>query len=266
MTTGTPFVEPREDGLVTEPILRVEDLSIRSSERRILDRISLAIPDHDVTAIIGPSGCGKSTLIRSLNRMVELSPGLSRTGRVLYRGQDIYDPRVSPVVVRQRIGMVFQRPVVFPMSVFENVAFGLRLVHASQEEIEDTVERCLRLAALWPEIGGDLDRPALTLSGGQQQRLCIARALAVEPRVLLLDEPTASLDPAGAQQIESLLFELRERYAVVLVTHNLPQAARIASRTAFLYEGRMIEYDRTRTLFEAPREKLTENYVTGRFG
>ncbi len=256
--TSLPSTEP--------PVVATEHLVVRSRERVILNDVSLAFPDRDVTAIIGPSGCGKTTFIRTLNRMTEVGSGLMVRGRVLYRGQDIYAKTVNPVIVRQRIGMVFQRPVVFPMSIFENVAFGLRINRVDEATVERTVEDSLRRAGLWTEIGDDLDRPALTLSGGQQQRLCIARALAVEPRVLLMDEPTASLDPVAAQKVESLLFELRQNYAVIIVTHNLQQAARVATRTAFLYEGRMIEYDETKRLFESPREKLTENYVTGRFG
>ncbi len=248
------------------PIISVRELTVRARDRVILERVTLDIPDRDVTGIIGPSGCGKTTLIRTMNRMAERSGGLAISGSVRYRGQEIYAPEVNPVLVRQKIGMVFQRPVVFPMSIFDNVAFGPRLNGLDGDELEAIVLRSLERAGLLGEVGSDLDRPALELSGGQQQRLCIARALAVEPRVLLLDEPTASLDPIAAQRVEALLFELRREYAVVLVTHNLQQAARVATRTAFLYQGRLIEYDETKRLFETPREKLTENYVTGRFG
>ncbi len=248
------------------PVLSVEHLSVHAPTRAILSDISIEFPDKDVTGIIGPSGCGKTTFIRTLNRMIDSSPGLRVEGTVRYRGQDIYDRAVSPVLVRQRIGMVFQRPAVFPMSVYENVAFGLRLLRTDEEVVEKTVRRSLSRAGLWSEIGTDLDQPALELSGGQQQRLCIARALAIEPKVLLFDEPTSSLDPIAAQKVEALFAELKQDYAVIIVTHNLPQAARVASRTAFLYQGRLVEYGPTADLFERPQERLTQEYITGRFG
>ncbi len=248
------------------PILSVEQLSVLAGERKILSDISIEFPDRDITAIIGPSGCGKTTFIRTLNRMIETSPGLVVQGTVRYRGQDVYARSVNPVLVRQRIGMVFQRPTVFPLSIYENVAFGLRLQRTEETAVEPVVRRCLERAGLWSEIGGRLDQPALELSGGQQQRLCIARALAIEPRVLLFDEPTSSLDPIAAQKVEELFAELRRDYAVIIVTHNLPQAARVASRTAFLYQGRLIEFGPTEELFERPKERLTQEYITGRFG
>ena len=250
----------------SEPILSVRHLSVRAPNRTILDDVSLDFCDREVAAIIGPSGCGKTTLVRSLNRMTEVAPGVRIEGSVRYRGEEIYDPRVNPVLVRQRIGMVFQRPVPFPLSIYENVAFGLRLQGIEEAEVDRTVRRSLEQAGLWKELDGDVERSGLTLSGGQQQRLCIARALAVKPRVLLLDEPAASLDPTATQRIEELIFDLRKEYAVIIVTHNMQQAARIANRTAFLYQGRLIEYSDTHQLFENPREKLTESYVTGRFG
>ena len=246
--------------------MSVEHLTVRAPGRTILNDISLDFPDREVTGIIGPSGCGKTTLIRTLNRMIETSPGLTVEGSVRYRGQDIYGPRVNPVVVRQRIGMVFQRPTVFPLSIYENVAFGLRLLSTDETTVEQVVVRSLKRAGLWEEIGRDVDRPALELSGGQQQRLCIARALAIEPRVLLFDEPTSSLDPIAAQKVEELFTELKKDFAVIVVTHNLQQAARVTSRTAFLYQGRLIEVGPTTQMFETPREKLTEEYITGRFG
>ena len=248
------------------PAMSVEHLTVRAPGRTILNDISLDFPDREVTGIIGPSGCGKTTLIRTLNRMIETSPGLTVEGSVRYRGQDIYGPRVNPVVVRQRIGMVFQRPTVFPLSIYENVAFGLRLLSTDETTVEQVVVRSLKRAGLWEEIGRDVDRPALELSGGQQQRLCIARALAIEPRVLLFDEPTSSLDPIAAQKVEELFTELKKDFAVIVVTHNLQQAARVTSRTAFLYQGRLIEVGPTTQMFETPREKLTEEYITGRFG
>jgi phosphate transport system ATP-binding protein len=251
---------------VGPPVLSVEHLSVRSPSKTILSDISLDFPDKDVTGIIGPSGCGKTTFIRTLNRMIETSPGLTVKGSVRFRGQDIYARAVNPVLVRQRIGMVFQRPTVFPFSIYENVAFGLRLQGTEEEVVEQVVRRSLTRAGLWTEIKGDTEQPALELSGGQQQRLCIARALAVEPRVLLFDEPTSSLDPIAAQRVEELFGELKRDYAVVIVTHNLPQAARVASRTVFLYQGRLVEYGPTEELFERPKERLTQEYITGRFG
>ncbi len=248
------------------PVLSADHLTVRARARTILEDVSLEVPDKDVTGIIGPSGCGKTTLIRTLNRMIETSPGLTVEGTVRYRGQDLYAPEVNPVLVRQRIGMVFQRPAVFPLSIYENVAFGLRLQGEDDGTVERVVEGSLRRAGLWKEVAADLDRPGLELSGGQQQRLCIARALAIEPRVLLFDEPTASLDPIAARKIEELFFELKSDYTVVIVTHNLQQAARVASRTAFLYEGRLVEFGPTEDLFERPRERLTQEYITGRFG
>jgi phosphate transport system ATP-binding protein len=247
-------------------ILSAEHLFVRAGDRTLLNDISLDMNDREVTAIIGPSGCGKTTFIRSLNRMGDLSSGLTVSGSVRYRGQDIYGPKINPVQVRRRIGMVFQRPVVFPQSVYENVAFGLRLERADEDTVEAAVTSSLKRAGLWLEVKDILRQPALQLSGGQQQRLCIARALAIGPRVLLMDEPTASLDPVGTQRIEDLLFELKREYAVVIVTHNMQQAARVADRTAFFYNGRLIEVDATKKLFETPSEKLTEAYITGRFG
>ena len=263
---GVDDNSPAPDARVPPPIINVSHLTVRAGKKVIVNDVSLDILDRQVTAIIGPSGCGKTTFIRTLNRMSEVSPGLTVTGSVKYRGQEVYARAVNPVLLRQRIGMVFQRPTVFPMSIYENVAFGLRLNREDEDTVERKVLESLRRAALLSELQDNLDRSALTLSGGQQQRLCIARALAVSPRVLLMDEPTASLDPSATQKVEDLLYELKQEYAVVIVTHNMQQAARVADRTAFLYQGRLVEYDRTKKLFENPREKLTESYVTGRFG
>ena len=255
---GPPF--PPE-----EVILSLSEVTVRAGTREILSGVSLAFPRQKVSAIIGPSGCGKTTLVRCLNRMAELA-GLTISGEVLYRGRNIYDPRVNPVQVRRRIGMVFQRPTVFPSSIYENVAFGLRLERESREVVDRGVVRSLKRAGLWEEVREDLDRPALALSGGQQQRLCIARALAVGPGVLLMDEPTSSLDPIATQKVEDMIYELKKEYTVIIVTHNMQQAARVADYTAFLYQGHLVEFEETRQLFESPREKLTENYITGRFG
>jgi phosphate transport system ATP-binding protein len=255
-----------DNGGSGEVVLSARGLGVRAADRAILQNIDLDVFDRQITAVIGPSGCGKTTLVRTFNRMVDLSPGLVVDGAVHYLGRDIFAPDVSPVLVRRRIGMVFQRPTVFPMSIYENAAFGLRLDREPDDVVEQTVERSLRRAGLWDEVRESLDRPALSLSGGQQQRLCIARALAVNPRVLLLDEPTSSLDPVATARIEDLLFDLRRSYTVVIVTHNMQQAARVSDRTAFLYMGRLVEVNGTRDLFESPRERLTEDYITGRFG
>jgi phosphate transport system ATP-binding protein len=230
--------------------------------------ISLLFPAHTVTAIIGPSGCGKSTLLRCLNRMHELTSGASVTGKVLLDEVDIYAKDVNPVELRRRIGMVFQRPTPFPtMSIYDNVAAGLRVNgRRSRRETEEAVERALGQAALWDEVKDRLATSALALSGGQQQRLCIARAIAPQPEILLLDEPTASLDPAGTQRIEELCHALKRHYTIVIVTHNLQQAARVSDCTAFLYMGQLIEVGRTGELFTKPQVEQTEAYITGRFG
>jgi phosphate transport system ATP-binding protein len=248
------------------PVLEVKGLWVRAQNRPILSGINLEFPARSLTAIVGPSGCGKTTFIRTLNRLVEVTPGLSVEGVVNYLGQNIYDPHVNPVLVRRRIGMVFQRPTVFPMSVYENVAFGLRLIHEDEDTVETKVTEGLRRAGLWEEVKDDLDGSALALSGGQQQRLCIARALAVRPQVLLLDEPTSALDPAATQRVEVTIERLREEVVVVLVTHNVGQAARVSDRMAFLHSGRLIEVGATPDVLERPREKLTEQFITGRFG
>jgi len=247
-------------------VVSVADLSVRTKDRALLDHVSIDFSAKSLTAVVGPSGCGKTTFIRALNRMTELTPGLRVEGTVSYLGQNIYDRSVNPVVVRRRMGMVFQRPTVFPMSVFENAAFGLRLVRAGEQEIDAAVTEALQRAGLWEEVRSELDRPALSLSGGQQQRLCIARALAVRPRVLLLDEPTSALDPGATQRVEATLQRLKEDIVLVLVTHNVGQAARISDRIAFLHSGRLIEVGPTADILERPREKLTEQFITGRYG
>jgi len=246
-------------------VVSVADLSVQAKDRLILDHVSIDFSAHSLTAIVGPSGCGKTTFIRTLNRMCELTPGLHVKGTVRYLGQNIYDSSVNPVAVRRRMGMVFQRPTVFPMSIFENASFGLRLIGAGEDEVDAAVTEALQRSGLWDEVRDDLDRPALSLSGGQQQRLCIARALAVRPRVLLLDEPTSALDPAATQRVEATLQRLKEDIVLVLVTHNVGQAARISDRIAFLHSGKLIEVGATADILERPREKLTEQFITGRF-
>ncbi len=247
------------------PVLSAEELSVFAKGRTILDHVSMDFSPRSATAILGPSGCGKTTFVRALNRMVDLSPGLTVKGKVEYLGQNIYDPKVNPVLVRRRIGMVFQRPSVFPMSIYENAAFGLRLVREPEERVDRAVSQALVRAGLWNEVKDDLDRPALALSGGQQQRLCIARALAVNPRVLLLDEPTSALDPAATQRVEATLRRLKEEVVLVLVTHNVGQAARVSDRVAFLDSGRFVEIGPTAEVLERPRSPLTEQFITGRF-
>jgi len=219
-----------------------------------------------VTAIIGPSGCGKSTFLRSINRLNDLIPGTRHTGDILLEGRSVFGP-TDLVTLRQRVGMVFQRPNPFPRSIYDNVAFGPALNRlVPRRDLPDLVERCLRQAALWDEVKDRLDEPGTGLSGGQQQRLCIARALAIQPDVLLMDEPASALDPIATQRIEELVYSLKTSYTIVIVTHNMQQAARVSDHTAFFWLGKLVEYDRTDRIFTAPREKLTEDYVTGRFG
>jgi phosphate transport system ATP-binding protein len=253
--------------------MRVERLSAWYGRRQALRDINLDIAPGQITAVIGPSGCGKSTLVRCLNRLHEVVPGARVEGRVLLNGEDIYAPGVDPVVIRRRVGMVFQRPNPFPtMSVFDNVAVGPRLNGLARgAELEELVVRSLKLAALWDEVKDKLHLPGTALSGGQQQRLCIARALAVNPEVLLLDEPTAALDPISTLKIEDLLRQLKAEYTIVIVTHNMQQAARVSDFTAFMLAGEdqvgeLIEYGPTRQLFTNPRDPRTEAYITGRFG
>jgi len=229
--------------------------------------VTIDISSQGVTAFIGPSGCGKSTILRCLNRMNDVVPGFSLTGRVLLDGEDIYTPTTDPVAVRRRVGMVFQRSNPFPASIFDNVAYGMRLSHErSRAELEVKAEEALRAAGLWDEVKDRLDATASMLSGGQQQRLCIARALAVEPEVLLFDEPASALDPISTQRVEELVLELGTKLTVVIVTHNLQQASRVADRTAFFLLGRLVEYAPTVSLFTSPRDVQTEAYVSGRFG
>ena len=250
--------------------LRLETLRLTAlfGQHRAVHDVSLLFPAHTVTAIIGPSGCGKSTLLRCLNRMHELTPGASVVGEVLLDNLNVYAPEVNPVELRRRVGMVFQRPTPFPtMSIYENVAAGLKVNgKRPRRELDDAVTRALQQAALWDEVKDRLHTSALALSGGQQQRLCIARAVAPEPEIILLDEPTASLDPAGTQRIEELCHALKRLYTIVIVTHNMQQAARVSDYTAFMYLGRLVEVGRTEEIFTKPKQEQTEAYITGRFG
>lgn len=245
--------------------LETRALTVLYDETPAVRTISMRIPRNQAVAFIGPSGCGKSTLLRCFNRMNDLVPGARIEGEVLFGGVDLYAPDVDAVEVRRRIGMVFQKPNPFPKSIYENVAFGPR-VNGYRGRLDELVERSLRQAGLWDEVKDRLDRNALALSGGQQQRLCIARALAVDPEILLMDEPTSALDPIATQKIEDLIYKLKREYTVVVVTHNMQQAARVSAFTAFLYMGELIEYGATDVLFTNPREERTEAYVTGRFG
>ncbi len=243
------------------------DVSVFYGEKRAISKVSLPIGEHHVTALIGPSGCGKSTFLRSLNRMNDLVDGCRVEGTILLDGENIYAPKVDPVEVRRRVGMVFQRSNPFPKSIFENVAFGLR-IHGEKREstINEAVEKSLRGAALWDEVKDRLDESALSLSGGQQQRLCIARALAIAPEVILMDEPASALDPIATARIEELIRELSEKYTIIIVTHSMQQAARVSDFTAFFYMGELIEHGVTNEVFTRPRERKTEDYITGRFG
>ena len=250
------------------PKILVAGMNFYYGSHRVLEDISLNIQPNQVTALIGPSGCGKSTFLRSLNRMNDIVPGARVEGSISIDGADIYAPTVDVVDLRRRVGMVFQKSNPFPKSVFDNVAYGLhinRMTH-SREELRGRVEASLKAAALWDEVRDRLHASALALSGGQQQRLCIARALAVEPEIVLMDEPASALDPIATQRIEELIYQLKRDYTIVIVTHNMQQAARVSDVTAFFWLGRLIECDRTNKIFTAPSEKLTEDYLTGRFG
>ncbi len=259
VVAGSPRVE--------SPVLDVRSLSLWYGASRALQDISLEIPARRITAFIGPSGCGKSTLLRCFNRMNDLVADVRIEGQVLFEGRNVFDPKVDVTDLRKRIGMVFQKSNPFPKSVYENVAYGCR-IHGvrRRQQLDEIVERSLRGAALWDEVKDRLDESALGLSGGQQQRLCIARAIAVEPDVILLDEPCSALDPIATAKVEELMGELKNRYTLVIVTHNMQQASRVSDFTAFLYLGRLVEYGETEKLFLNPSRKQTEDYITGRFG
>ncbi|MFT6519412.1 MAG: phosphate transport system ATP-binding protein [Candidatus Azotimanducaceae bacterium] len=246
-------------------VLEARNVTIRYSGEAAVKDVSLSLFEKKITAIIGPSGCGKSTLLRSLNRMNDFIDHVTQEGEILYRNSDLYGEHVDPVEVRLRIGMVFQRPNPFPKSIYRNVAWG-PTINGLSGDINERVERALKQAALWDEVKDRLDDSALNLSGGQQQRLCIARALAMEPEVILMDEPCSALDPVSTARIEDLLFELKEKYTIVIVTHNMQQASRVSDYTAFMESGVLIEYGDTEEVFTRPKQKRTEDYVTGRFG
>jgi phosphate transport system ATP-binding protein len=277
MSSPNPSVLERRDDATVDPIeteaappltFQVKELSMWYGGKRAIEDVSLDVVSKAVTAIIGPSGCGKSTFLRCLNRMHELVPRTRMEGTVLLNGEDLYSADVDPAIVRRRVGMVFQKSNPFPtMSIGENVIVGLRLNGVrDQKFLNERLEKSLRMAALWDEVKDDLHKPGTSLSGGQQQRLCIARALAVEPEVILMDEPCSALDPIATAKIEELIHELRSQYTIVIVTHNMQQAGRVSDYTAFFYMGRMIEFGSTTKIFTNPTKKQTEDYITGRFG
>jgi len=259
---------PSNTETVPASTFRVKNMSIWYGEKRAIQDVTIDIASNAVTAIIGPSGCGKSTFLRALNRMHELTPRTRMQGTVLLNGEDLYSSTIDPTVVRRRVGMIFQKSNPFPtMTIGENVIIGLRLngVH-DQKFLNERLEKSLRMAALWDEVKDDLNKPGTSLSGGQQQRLCIARTLAVEPEVVLMDEPCSALDPIATAKIEELINDLKTKYTIVTVTHNMQQAGRISDYTAFFYLGRLIEFGPTTTIFTNPKERQTEDYITGRFG
>jgi len=261
---STNPIEPRPSAVTK---IEVQEFNFFYGPSHVLHDVSMNIPEKQVTAFIGPSGCGKSTFIRSINRMNDIIPGARVEGRVAIDGQDLYARNVDVVALRRNVGMVFQKSNPFPKSVYENVAYGLRIGGIRDRKIVDeVVERSLQRAALWDEVKDRLNASAMSLSGGQQQRLCIARALAVDPEVLLMDEPASALDPIATQKIEELVYELKDNYTIVIVTHNMQQAARVSDRTAFFMLGKLVEYSDTNTIFMNPKQKLTEDYITGRFG
>jgi len=262
-----PARDPALDPGITDPILSIDHLSLWYGEKQALKDISLRIPEKKITAFIGPSGCGKSTLLRCINRLNDLVDGVRTEGEILFEGGDIQDPGIDINLLRKRIGMVFQKSNPFPKSIYENVAYGPRIqgIHRKRD-LDEIVERSLEGAALWDEVKDRLQESALGMSGGQQQRLCIARAIAVEPEVILLDEPCSALDPIATARVEELMQDLKEKYTQVIVTHNMQQASRVSDYTAFLYLGELIEYGETEKLFLNPVKKQTEDYITGRFG
>ena len=250
---------------MNNPIITVRDMNLWYGQTQALKNINIDIPEKSITALIGPSGCGKSTFLKSLNRMQDLVPGVKITGDLRYEGKDIFECEVNNL--RKEIGMVFQKPNPFPMSIYDNIAYGPR-IHGitNKAQLDEIVEKSLRGASIWDEVKDRLKKNALGMSGGQQQRLCIARALAVEPKVLLMDEPTSALDPISTSRIEDLAMELKEKYTIVIVTHNMQQAVRISDQTAFFLLGDLVEFGKTEDIFSQPRDKRTEDYITGRFG
>jgi len=269
--TAEPKTDPRSSERATTATpptkIEVRNFNFYYGDAKVLHDINLDIPDRQVTAFIGPSGCGKTTFLRSINRMNDIIPGARAEGRIAIDGKELYKPDVDVVALRRKVGMVFQKSNPFPKSIFENVAYGLRIGGLNDRRaLDEVVERSLVRAALWDEVKDRLSDSAMALSGGQQQRVCIARALAVDPDILLMDEPASALDPIATQKIEELVYELKTNYTIVIVTHNMQQAARVSDRTAFFMLGKLVEYDDTNDIFMTPKQKLTEDYITGRFG
>ena len=270
-THGLVNVPPKKGGPPIESLptaIEVEKMSFYYSQTQALFDISVKLPAKLVTAFIGPSGCGKSTFLRTLNRMNDIIPGARATGKIMIDGKDLYRSDVDPVALRRDVGMVFQKSNPFPKSIYDNIAYGVRLnkMAANSAALDAIVEESLQSAALWDEVKDRLHDSALALSGGQQQRLCIARALAIKPKILLMDEPASALDPIATQRIEELIYRLRQTYTIIIVTHNMQQAARVSDMTALFWLGRLVEFDKTEQIFTNPREQITEDYVTGRFG
>ncbi|TBW34083.1 phosphate ABC transporter ATP-binding protein PstB [Siculibacillus lacustris] len=262
LATGRPALD-----LDAEPKIRIQDLNFFYGDNQALHAINMDVPDRRVTAMIGPSGCGKSTLLRVINRMYDLYPGQRAVGKVLLDGENLIDPKAKSTVVRTRVGMVFQKPTPFPMTIWDNIAYGIRLhERMSKADLENRIEWCLTKSAIWGEVKDRLHTSALGLSGGQQQRLCIARTIAVKPEVILLDEPTSALDPISTARIEELVDELKSEFTIVIVTHNMQQAARCSDQTAFFLLGKLLEYGPTSEMFVAPKDQKTQDYITGRFG
>lgn len=258
---------PAESNDSVSVALEVRNLNFYYGQIQALFEVSLDIRRGEVVALIGPSGCGKSTLLKAINRIHEVSTQVRVEGEILLDGKNIYAPDTDVTLLRRRVGMVFQKPNPFPKSIYDNIAYGLNIIGGfTKAQIDETVERCLKQAALWDEVKDRLHKNALGMSGGQQQRLCIARALATEPEIILMDEPCSALDPISTQKIENLIEELKSRYTIIIVTHNMQQAARVSDRTAFMMQGKLIEYDETGVIFTKPSQKLTEDYITGRFG
>ncbi|MCM8786948.1 MAG: phosphate ABC transporter ATP-binding protein PstB [Candidatus Omnitrophica bacterium] len=252
---------------IQKPIFKIQNLSAFYGAKEVLRKININILSNSVTAIIGPSGCGKSTFVRSLNRINDLILNFRVQGKIFYHNKNIYDKDVDVVELRRKVGMVFQKPNPFPKSIYENIAYGLKIHNFIKKEmIDEIVEKSLKKAALWDEVKDNLKQNALSLSGGQQQRLCIARALAIEPEVILLDEPCSAIDPISTAKIEELIYELKKNYTIIIVTHNMQQAARVSDYTAFFLSGELIEFGKTEEVFKAPKDRRTEDYITGRFG
>lgn len=248
-------------------IITTEKLNLWYGDKQALYDVTMSMQSNKITALIGPSGCGKSTLIRCFNRMNDVIDSCKITGTILYNGKNIYEPSTDAVEIRKKIGMVFQKPNPFPKSIYENIAYGPRVQGTNnKKQLDEIVERSLKIAALWDEVSDRLHESAMGLSGGQQQRLCIARSLAIEPEIILMDEPCSALDPIATAKIEDLMLELKKKYTVIIVTHNMQQAARVSDYTAYMYLGKLIEFGKTEQIFEDPQEELTEKYITGRFG